>query len=820
MSKNSNPETILIIDDEASIRLSFADYLQDHNFEILTAQNGRIGLELVEKEQPDMIIVDLRMPEIDGLEVLKQTRKSAPDTPKIVISGANRIGDVVRALRYGAWDYLVKPVKDLSILEHTVNKTMEKAKLLKENQAYQKHLEIMVQERTQELEQANTRLANINNRLRNIVETTQGLSACTQINQFSIKILDEFALHMAASGGSIYFVEEKGLRLIHSLDPGHAPGFIKFPLLENSTLNKVIASSEPLLISDVGNSNLIEPSGWEGYKDGSLLAFPITDGSGQTIGVLTLHSKKTPPFIEQDKEIGAILASYSCETLKAIQAFEKVRESEKLYRTLFEKTNDAIFIVEKNTSKCLDGNAAATRLTGRTLQELKNMSCEDIVPENADERSQIFANLNRSKEMGQVTFHRPDDTIKIAKLSVVPLDQHSVIVIARDITHDLEMEKQLRHSQKMEAIGTLAGGIAHDFNNILSGILGYAQLAKMTLDDPAKTQKSLDQMVQGAQRAAGLVQQILTFSRQAEHKKNPLKIFLIVKEAVKFLRSSIPTNIEIQDRITSKASVLADPVQVHQVVMNLCTNAYHAMRDAGGVLMVELSEIEISSLEVSSINSCSPGFYLKLEVKDTGHGMDKETMEKIFDPYFSTKQPDQGTGLGLAVVNGIVKKHNGFIKAHSHVNQGSSFQVFWPVADRQRAFSSEGKKQAAVLNGTEKIMIVDDEENILNVSQLILEKHGYKVTTFKDGASALEAFSRDPGYFDLVITDMAMPKMTGSELSVKILNFRSDIPIILCTGYSENFNKEMALKLGIKKYVQKPITGQDLSVHIRELLDA
>ena len=646
-------QKILIIDDEAALRNSFSDYLEDRNFEVLTAENGRTGLELIDKEQPDMILVDLRMPEVDGLEVLKQTKESAPDIPKIVISGANRIGDVVQALRYGAWDYLEKPVKDLSILEHTVNKTLEKARLLKENQAYQKSLKLMVQERTRDLE----------------------------------------------------------------------------------------------------------------------------------------------------------------------QAFEKAQESEELYRTLFEKTNDAIFIIEKNTSQYLDANVAATKLTGYSLEDLKHLTCGDILPDGADERFKIFKTLDKTKDMGQATYKRPNNTVKIAKLSAVPLNKNAVIAIARDITNDLEMEKQLRHSQKMEAIGTLAGGIAHDFNNILSGILGYAQLAKMTLDEPDKTKKSLDQIVQGAQRAAGLVQQILTFSRQVEHQKNPLKLFLIVKEAIKFLRSSIPTNIEIQDKIKSKASVLADPVQVHQVVMNLCTNAYHAMRASGGILMVELSEIEISPLEIHSINLYAPGHYLKLEVKDTGQGMDKETLEKIFDPYFTTKQPDKGTGLGLAVVSGIVKKHNGFIKAYSKPNQGSSFQIFWPIIDKNEPFNSNFKEKEDLIKGTENIMIVDDESNILEVSRLILEQQGYKVSSFKDGHSAFKTFSQNPKRFDLIITDMAMPKMTGSELSIKILNIRKDVPIILCTGYSENLNEEAALEIGIKKYIQKPISGQDLSVHIRELLD-
>jgi len=273
---------------------------------------------------------------------------------------------------------------------------------------------------------------------------------------------------------------------------------------------------------------------------------------------------------------------------------EKLQESEKLYKTLFEKTNDAIFIIEKTTGRCLDVNAAALKLTGWPIEELEKMTCGEILPNGANERLQVFQNLNKVKELGNATFHRPDNSARTARLSVFPLDDKTVISIAKDITHDLAMEEQLRHSQKMEAIGTLAGGIAHDFNNILSGILGYAQLAKITLDDPEKAQKHLDQMIQGAQRAAGLVQQIMTFSRQADHKKNPLKVYLIVKEAVKFLRSSIPANIEIKDKIESKAAVMADPVQVHQVVINLCTNAYQAMRDSGGFLMIELSEIEIT----------------------------------------------------------------------------------------------------------------------------------------------------------------------------------------------------------------------------------
>ncbi|MCK5100649.1 MAG: response regulator, partial [Desulfobacteraceae bacterium] len=385
-------------------------------------------------EKPQIVFVDLRMPGINGLEVLKLSNEFAPEIPKIVISGANQISDVVRALRYGAWDYLEKPVKDLSILKHAVTKALEKAQLLSENREYQEHLEAMVQERTQELEQANIHLSNINTRLKRIVETTHGLSAIVETDHFGVKILDEFAHHMLATGGSLYFVENDGLRRMHSLDPGHAPDFLPFPLSKHSVLSKVLESGKPILVQDVINDEAYKSSGWNGYKDGSLLSFPIPDNLGNTIGVLTLHSKIEPPFIEQDKEIGAILASYSCETLRAVQAFEALQKSEKQYRSLFEKSNDAIFVVEKGTGKYLDANQAAAELTGRSQEELTRLTTREVTPEGAAKRILAITDSNSPADLGNVTYCRPDNTLRIAKLSAVALGDNAVIGIARDIT--------------------------------------------------------------------------------------------------------------------------------------------------------------------------------------------------------------------------------------------------------------------------------------------------------------------------------------------------------------------------------------------------
>ncbi|RLC21553.1 MAG: hypothetical protein DRH93_11560, partial [Deltaproteobacteria bacterium] len=383
-----------------------------------------------------------------------------------------------------------------------------------------------------------------------------------------------------------------------------------------------------------------------------------------------------------------------------------------------------------------------------------------------------------------------------------------------------KLEEQLRQTYKMEAIGTLAGGIAHDFNNILTGIFGYSRLVEMNLEEHNKAKKYLARLDQSAQRASALVQQILTFSRQAEQQKISITPHLILKEALKLLRSSIPSSIEIKKEIFSKAAIIADPIQIHQVIMNLCTNAYQAMSDTGGVMAIGLHEIEISGHENFYNPDMLSGKYLKLEISDTGHGIDKKILERIFDPYFTTKGLGKGTGLGLSMVDGIVKKSNGFINVHSIAGEGSVFKIFWPISEHQDQGNSDvsKKKETRQFRGTERIMLVDDETAILEPLQIILSKQGYHITTFTEGLSALKAFKKDPEQFDLVITDMTMPQMTGDKLSIEMLKIRENIPIILCTGYSEKTSDKEICKLGIRKYLQKPITAEELSASIQEVL--
>jgi len=324
---NDNKPVLLVVDDERPVRESFRKFLEDFDYTVLVAENGRVGLEVFEKENPDLVLLDLRMPEIDGLEVLAAIRKSSPDTPIIVISGTGVIGDAVEALHLGAWDYLLKPIESLTVLRHAVERALERARLIKENRAHHEHLKAEVARRTRELERANQKLREVNKRLRRVVETTKNISVCSQVEQFGERLLHEFSRHMLAAGGSLYLVEEEGLSLVHSLDPVHAAAFIPYPLREGSVLERTLTDGEPVLIHDMDELSEFSKSGWDGYTGGSVLVLPLSGDDGSIVGLISLHSRTPAPFSEQDKEIGSILASYSCEALRAARATEALRKA-------------------------------------------------------------------------------------------------------------------------------------------------------------------------------------------------------------------------------------------------------------------------------------------------------------------------------------------------------------------------------------------------------------------------------------------------------------------------------------------------------------
>jgi CheY-like chemotaxis protein len=371
----------------------------------------------------------------------------------------------------------------------------------------------------------------------------------------------------------------------------------------------------------------------------------------------------------------------------------------------------------------------------------------------------------------------------------------------------------------MESLGRLSGGIAHDFNNILSGMMGYCELARRHINHPEIVLDKIDQIHKGAKRAAELVKQILLFSRKTRYEKSVHELGHVVAEAMKLLRPTIPSTIKIIEHIVSGKKVLADPAKMHQIVMNLCTNAYQSMSSPGGTLTVSLEDVEIGEFEAPDLQF-RPGSYLRLDVADTGQGLNHDTLEKIFEPYFTTKEIGKGTGMGLTLVYAIVEEHAGYIRVASTPGKGSVFTVYLPETGETGEKQEIREAPLKSSKGHERIMIVDDEKSILDSTGELLKDSGYHVEAYSDPLQALEAFEKDPLGFDLVVTDMTMPGMTGDALAKKMIKIRPSLPIILCSGYTDRVSGAEKSETGIRRFLQKPFLTQPLAEVIREVLEA
>jgi PAS domain S-box-containing protein len=505
---------------------------------------------------------------------------------------------------------------------------------------------------------------------------------------------------------------------------------------------------------------------------------------------------------------------------------KRAEEESALLATVIEQAAEGITITDKNgTIQYV--NPALERISGYTREEmigknhriLKSSTHNGGLPEDMRdtlERGEVWTGhmINEKKDGGA--------TYKI-EVSISPIRDKTgaimhYVAIERDVTHEAELETQLRQVQKMEAIGTLAGGIAHDFNNILAAIMGYTEMALYDVPEGNSGRRNLEQVLKAGYRGKDLVKQIITFSRRSEQERRPMRVSPIVKEALKLLRASLPTTIEIRQNIEAQSGmVLADPTQIHQVLMNLCSNAAYAMRQEGGVLEVNLANVIFDSVDAAPYPDLNPGPYLKLTVSDTGHGMDRAIMERIFEPFFTTKKPGEGTGMGLAVVHGIVKSCGGAIVVESDPRKRTTFEVFFPRIEGDSL--KEADSDASIPTGNERILFVDDEEDLVDMVQQMLERLGYSVIAKTSSIEALKIFQAQPDQFDLVITDQTMPHMTGADLAKELMRIRSDIPIVLCTGFSEVINAEEAKTLGIREFVMKPFATREIAEITRHVLD-
>ena len=537
------------------------------------------------------------------------------------------------------------------------------------------------------------------------------------------------------------------------------------------------------------------------------------------------------PIHDADRTLGILGINVDITEHKLVE--KSLLLSEDRYKRLFE---DAVLGIFRCTpAKLINVNPAFARMFGFDSPEETKSQVNAVAVDlyaNPSRRNEIVRMVMDAKGPIRVEnrYRRKDGSIFTGNLHAWAVrDREGNLLYLEGFVEDISerkeseeekerLEAQLRQAQKLEAVGTLAGGIAHDFNNILQPIISYTE---MSLNEPSlcnRVRDGLEQVLNASLRAKELVRQILAVSRSTQGQQRiPINVSSILKEALKLLRSSLPTSIEIRQNIQMGVA-LADPTQIHQVLMNLCTNAAHAMGDKG-ILEVRLSHVYLSESDLTdqSIVDLKPGPYMKLCVSDTGSGIDKETLERIFDPYFTTKEVGKGSGLGLAIVHGIIKRHDGAITVETAPGKGSTFCIYIPEVE---AGSGVVVETAQVLpKGTERILLIDDEQIVVKTETAILEQLGYKVTPETNSLRALEIFRSRPGEFDLVVTDYTMPKLTGTELCKEIRRIRSDIPIILCTGFSEKATATVAGDLGVE-FVMKPFSMKQIAELVRKVLGA
>jgi len=906
---NINPAStgdILIVDDNISDLKLLSGILREAGYTVRPASDAELALRSVRARLPDLILIDINMPDLDGYEVCRRLKDSEDtrDIPLIFVSVRTSSLDKVKAFGVGSVDYVTKPFEPEEVLARvSTHLALWKA----QKEIKEKNLQLQ-QEITGRV-QAEEALQRERDFAESLIETAQAIvlvldteGRIVRFNPYmeeisgyrleEVRDKDWFStfspkrnhdwvreLFLKAVGdiqtrGNVNSIVTKDgrERQIEWYDKTlkDADGNVVGLLAIGQEITERMLAEEDLWESEEKYRLLVKniPSiVYKGYKDWSvdffdekiesLTGYDVDEFNSRRMkwidiiveedieaarGIFIQALKTDKSYLREYRiisktgdinwiqERGQIICDNKGEieyvngTFFDITDSKQMQEERNRLAVAIEQAAESVFITDRNgTIQYV--NPSFERVTGYSRKDAigQNPRILKSGKHDASFYAEMWDTLTRGIAWhGRLINKKKGGSFYEADATISPVSDESgkitnFVSIKRDITHEIELEKRLIHAQKMESIGTLAGGIAHEFNNMLSIILGNAELAVDDVPDRSLAKECLDEIRSASLRASDVVRQILGFARKDVTEREPVQITPIIKNSLRLLRASIPTTIEISQDISCKFdTVLADSTKISQVLMNLCTNAAHAMSEHGGVLKVTLKNVEFENHDEEL--DVKAGRYVKLTVSDTGHGIEPTIADRIFDPYFTTKEVGKGTGMGLSVVHGIVKSCHGIITVHSEAGKGTVFQVLLPVIEGETELKVE--KPDSLPTGTERILFVDDEPSLVKVARRTLERLGYEVETKINPIEALELFRSRPDRFDLVITDMTMPKMTGQKLVKEILNIRSDMPIILCTGYSEKISEEKAGELGINALVFKPFVARDFTLTVRKLLDA
>ncbi len=866
---------------------------------VITAQSGVDGIEKAGSKLPDVILLDVKMPGMDGFETCRRLKsdKSTKPIPVIMVTAIKTDSQSrVKGLEIGADAFLAKPIDPYELVSQ-VKVALRIKKAEDALRAERDSLEHLVEERTKEIKQSKENLEKERELFKTIVdqipvmltrydsqknmlflnreferkigwrtEEVQNIDMMEKVypdpeyrkkvSEYMKKATAEWKeFHVQSKSGDIIESEWSNIRLEDGTQIGIGIDITDRRKAERESLILQTAIDQaPIGIALADKDTNIyycnpEGLGMRGGDADDLVEIPkdafknwqvlMLNGEPYEIEKLPLvRAIKKGEIIREEfiirHEDGTnhICDAFACpifENGKVVAGMvifldiTKRKQVEDKYRSMMESFSDPLYICSPDFKIEYLNPAMIDRLGRDATGESCHLGIHGL---NSRCAWCSFDQVATGKKI-ETKINSPFDgrDYRITNMPVKNNDGTiSMMSIYRDITDYLEAvsqnekaQKQIIQSQKLEAIGNLAGGIAHDFNNILSSILGFTELALDQVEKNSELEDDLQEVLQGGNRAKELVKQILAFARKSEEKIRPMQPSIIVKEVLKFIRSSIPTTIEIRQNINSDSLIMGNPTQIHQVIMNLCTNAAHAMEDHGGLLELSINDICFETVSKKENVDLKPGDYIRIRVSDTGTGIPDKIINSIFEPYFTTKGPGEGTGMGLSVVHGIVETYGGKITVDSRLGQGSTFTIYLPISKKRQLDRSYTPEDLPT--GSEKILYVDDEATIAKMGKRALEQLGYSVETRTDSRDALELFRSKPDDFDLVMTDMTMPNMTGDVLASELISIRPGIPVILCSGFNKKVSDESATEIGIKAFVNKPFVKADLAKTIRKVLD-